>query len=582
MLAVYSVKNTLTGSCVKLYCSSEMGYVAYSALGSFFIPLTLMIVVYVKIYMTALARARRNLKRGTQATAGANGKADKSTSGGSLHSPLAANKLSSLNSSMNPLTPHSQHDVITWQREFSSCDEDDDDACNVDGGEMGVAGSGGVSRGHYRLAPVSEMPNSDSTADFTGGGDSSDGGGGAAMRMHVISNPSALMSSPMVSSNHRYRRRDESLTNNDEYNRLLEAVDEISATADDTTGSCDTASNHQVLQQQQLYVSNPNYEHYHHQQQQETGKGGTKVQSYLTRALSAAATVATSNTMSLGVGTTIATIKNNGERTSNLTTYSPLPLSQQVSQLTTITTTTEEDFDTDRTVHQLMLTSDDEVGRSGTDDNKTLLLNLQNHTATEKSSAAASLAVEATKTSSSTFRFRSLITRSAPRPRFYFRHLEGSMPKGGCDRGSGRDNSEGNGGFNKKSSILSKSARFQKFGSKIFSRGGSERTGDNGSSGSCRLQDDPERQRRKIAKQRERRATVVLGIVMATFVCSWLPFFIIYPMSIFIGFKVPETLFSVIFWAGYCNSAMNPIIYTIFNREFRQAFYKILCRRRLR
>lgn len=564
-----------------LYYSSEMGYVAYSALGSFFIPLTLMIVVYVKIYMTALARARRNLKRGTQATAGANGKADKSTSGGSLHSPLAANKLSSLNSPMNPLTPHSQHDVITWQREFSSYEDDDDDACNVDGGEMGAAGSGGVSRGHYRLAPVSEMPNSDSTADFAGGSDISDGGGGAAMRMHVISNPSALMSSPMVS--HRYRCRDESSTNNDEHNRLLEAVDEISATADDTTGSGDTVSNHQVLQQQQLYVSNPNYEHYHHQQQQqqqETGKGSTKVQSYLTRALSAAATVATSNTISLGVGTT--TTQNNGERTNNSTTYSPLPLSQQVSQLTSTTTITEEDFDMDRTVHQLTLTSDDEVGRSGTDDSKKLLLNLQNHSATAKSTAPAYPAVEAAKTSSSsTSRFRSLITRSAPRPRFYFRHLEGSLPKGGCDRGNGRGNSEGNGGFNKKSSILSKSARFQKFGSKIFSRGGSERTGDNGSSGSCRLQDDPERQRRKIAKQRERRATVVLGIVMATFICSWLPFFIVYPMSIFIGFKVPETLFAVIFWAGYCNSAMNPIIYTIFNREFRHAFYKILCRRRL-
>jgi len=86
-----------------------------------------------------------------------------------------------------------------------------------------------------------------------------------------------------------------------------------------------------------------------------------------------------------------------------------------------------------------------------------------------------------------------------------------------------------------------------------------------------------ERARRRIARSRERRATVVLGIVMASFIGCWLPFFFVYPLSLLLDFNVPASLFAVIFWLGYCNSALNPIIYTIFNREFRAAFRRMLC-----
>ena len=39
---------------------------------------------------------------------------------------------------------------------------------------------------------------------------------------------------------------------------------------------------------------------------------------------------------------------------------------------------------------------------------------------------------------------------------------------------------------------------------------------------------------------------------------------------------VPEKLFTVIFWLGYCNSLMNPIIYASSSREFHRAFIKVL------
>jgi len=92
--------------------------------------------------------------------------------------------------------------------------------------------------------------------------------------------------------------------------------------------------------------------------------------------------------------------------------------------------------------------------------------------------------------------------------------------------------------------------------------------------------DEQERSKRKLARARERRATLVLGIVMASFIGCWLPFFSIYPLSLLFDLDVPDGLFAFIFWLGYCNSALNPFIYTIFNREFRAAFVSILCRHR--
>ena len=97
---------------------------------------------------------------------------------------------------------------------------------------------------------------------------------------------------------------------------------------------------------------------------------------------------------------------------------------------------------------------------------------------------------------------------------------------------------------------------------------------------SAKTHDDPERQKRKIARAKERRAILVLGIIMATFILSWLPFFSTYVISSLTGTHVPGMVFAVFFWAGYCNSALNPVVYTIFSQEFRKAFHKIICGRR--
>jgi len=39
---------------------------------------------------------------------------------------------------------------------------------------------------------------------------------------------------------------------------------------------------------------------------------------------------------------------------------------------------------------------------------------------------------------------------------------------------------------------------------------------------------------------------------------------------------VPRELDAFFFWLGYSNSSVNPILYTIFNEEFRRAFLRML------
>ncbi|XP_056269294.1 alpha-2Db adrenergic receptor-like [Pseudoliparis swirei] len=82
----------------------------------------------------------------------------------------------------------------------------------------------------------------------------------------------------------------------------------------------------------------------------------------------------------------------------------------------------------------------------------------------------------------------------------------------------------------------------------------------------------------KVAQMREKRFTFVLAVVMGVFVLCWFPFFFTYSLHAVCreSCTIPDSLFNLFFWIGYCNSCLNPIIYTIFNRDFRKAFKKII------
>uniref|UniRef100_A0AC35TLV7 G_PROTEIN_RECEP_F1_2 domain-containing protein n=1 Tax=Rhabditophanes sp. KR3021 TaxID=114890 RepID=A0AC35TLV7_9BILA len=83
--------------------------------------------------------------------------------------------------------------------------------------------------------------------------------------------------------------------------------------------------------------------------------------------------------------------------------------------------------------------------------------------------------------------------------------------------------------------------------------------------------------RKRLLKAKERQATLLLGLILTAFIASWLPFFVMYVMQAF-GVIVPNIIFKFFFWLGYCNSGINPVIYTLFNREFKRALNRQLKR----
>ncbi|XP_022620301.1 D(4) dopamine receptor-like [Seriola dumerili] len=94
-----------------------------------------------------------------------------------------------------------------------------------------------------------------------------------------------------------------------------------------------------------------------------------------------------------------------------------------------------------------------------------------------------------------------------------------------------------------------------------------------------RFNPDPHRRKRAKINSRERKAMKVLPVVVGAFLFCWTPFFVLHTMRARCqDCHVPPALMSVVTWLGYVNSALNPVIYTVFNTEFRNFFKKFLHR----
>ncbi|XP_047111968.1 5-hydroxytryptamine receptor-like [Schistocerca piceifrons] len=88
----------------------------------------------------------------------------------------------------------------------------------------------------------------------------------------------------------------------------------------------------------------------------------------------------------------------------------------------------------------------------------------------------------------------------------------------------------------------------------------------------------PRAKKESLEAKRERKAAKTLAIITGAFVVCWLPFFIMaLLMPLCDTCVISEDLSSFFLWLGYFNSTLNPVIYTIFSPEFRQAFKRILC-----
>ncbi|KAM4701967.1 5-hydroxytryptamine receptor 1D [Discoglossus pictus] len=85
-------------------------------------------------------------------------------------------------------------------------------------------------------------------------------------------------------------------------------------------------------------------------------------------------------------------------------------------------------------------------------------------------------------------------------------------------------------------------------------------------------------ERKRLSVARERKATKTLGIILGAFIVCWLPFFVVslvLPICKEVCWFHP-LLFDFFTWLGYLNSLINPVIYTVFNEDFKQAFQKLI------
>ncbi|XP_007117967.2 5-hydroxytryptamine receptor 1D [Physeter macrocephalus] len=83
---------------------------------------------------------------------------------------------------------------------------------------------------------------------------------------------------------------------------------------------------------------------------------------------------------------------------------------------------------------------------------------------------------------------------------------------------------------------------------------------------------------KRISAARERKVAKTLGIILGAFTICWLPFFVaslVLPICRDSCWIHPAP-FDFFTWLDYLNSLINPIIYTVFNEEFRQAFQKVV------
>ncbi|XP_062983667.1 5-hydroxytryptamine receptor 1F [Elgaria multicarinata webbii] len=83
--------------------------------------------------------------------------------------------------------------------------------------------------------------------------------------------------------------------------------------------------------------------------------------------------------------------------------------------------------------------------------------------------------------------------------------------------------------------------------------------------------------RQRISTTRERKAATTLGLILGAFVICWLPFFV---KEVVVNTcercQISEEMSNFLTWLGYINSLVNPLIYTIFNEDFKKAFQKLV------
>ncbi|XP_027624510.1 5-hydroxytryptamine receptor 5B-like [Tupaia chinensis] len=81
-------------------------------------------------------------------------------------------------------------------------------------------------------------------------------------------------------------------------------------------------------------------------------------------------------------------------------------------------------------------------------------------------------------------------------------------------------------------------------------------------------------------EQKEKRAAMMVGILIGVFVLCWIPFFLTELISPLCSYSLPPIWKSIFLWLGYSNSFFNPLIYTAFNKNYNNAFKSLFMKQR--
>ncbi|KAM4605907.1 5-hydroxytryptamine (serotonin) receptor 5A, b [Polymixia lowei] len=81
-------------------------------------------------------------------------------------------------------------------------------------------------------------------------------------------------------------------------------------------------------------------------------------------------------------------------------------------------------------------------------------------------------------------------------------------------------------------------------------------------------------------EQKEKKAALMVGILIGVFVLCWIPFFITELIIPLCSCDIPPIWKSIFLWLGYSNSFFNPLIYTAFNKNYNNALRSLFSRQR--